>query len=686
MAGSRPRAWSSPQTPTEKSLEQSAGAAALSAATIAHRPSARANTISVEEAGAVPYTTMDRQMFTSNPPVKPETDEQNRAYVLHASALAMARKMYDQQQKMIDSSARAHARSSSFPSGDTASLASSGNGEQLPPVYNNLQEAAYRLAQERLTKLQEDHDKQRGFQEYYGAGTPQRTKLGTIKGKLARRRSSSDGDLLDDKQRSEQIRTQMSLLNSKLTEVDEEKRAHDRETLLAAAQRNVRLQLQQMDAKVQSDTGRVAPVNTDDWGRKALVAAQAKSAAGNHDTAGKVDIGGGKFMDRSEVEKIAAEKLQPLLDEINENAEKEAARLEEERLEEERRREAVERDKMREREIQEIHKKLKGKLRRFHVLSTPPTDTHPDQQKDEERARKAEIKQEEKTRKDEAKAIKAEQKHKEKEALPRTATSNADQLSPAAKIKRSSTVGRVRALSINFGKRHRGSKDPAAATTDKSPTSDDSSATSPTHKVRAWLLSRFPRPRAKSAAVAAEDDQDRDRNETAKRGFIGGVALSRLQGGQAQNTSISSAVAEDAQLASSLREVAMAGRGTTEGGKGGELAGESSKAAAAGPSTPPPPQQPQQPRKPRPISQVSQTSIPASAVSVDHRSVSSLSSASSGTSADGEEKFVLARSEPEVSSNGGSGGSLALTPPRESRILAGRVSPFRESRFSEILD
>jgi hypothetical protein len=304
---------------------------------------------------------MDRKMFTSNPPVKPETDEKNRADVLHASALAMAKRMYDQQQKIIDNSARMHARSSSFSGGDTASLASSRNEEQPPLVHNSLQEAAYRLAQERLAKLQEEHEKQRGFQEYYGAGTAQRTKLGTIKGKLSRRRSSSDGDMLEDQRRSDQIRKQMSFLNNKVAEVDEDKRARDREALLAAAQRNVRAQLQEMDNKVQSDTGRVPQIDMDGWGRKAMVAAQAKSAAGNHNTAGKVDIGGGKFVDRSEVDKIAAERVQPLLDEINDLADKERERLEAERLDEERRREKAEVEKMREREIHDIHKKLKGR-------------------------------------------------------------------------------------------------------------------------------------------------------------------------------------------------------------------------------------------------------------------------------------------------------------------------------------
>jgi hypothetical protein len=305
-------------------------------------------------------------MFTSNPPVKPETDEKHRADVLYASALVMAKKMYNQQQKMIDRSARMHARSSSLPGPEAAGLPSAGNEEQPPLVYNSLQEAAYRLAQDRLTKLQQEHEKHRDLQAYYGAGAmsaPQRSRLGTIKGKLTRRRSSSDGDLLEDRRRSERIRRQMSLLNNKLSEVDEDKRSRDRAALLAAAQRNVKAQLHEIDEKVQSETGRVPQITMDDWGRKALVAARARFDAASHESAGKVDIGGGKVMDRSEVEKIATKKVQPLLDEINERAEKERERQEEERLEEERRKQEEERDKMREKEIQEIHKKLKSRSR-----------------------------------------------------------------------------------------------------------------------------------------------------------------------------------------------------------------------------------------------------------------------------------------------------------------------------------
>jgi hypothetical protein len=644
---------------------------------------------------------MDRQMFTANPPVKPETDEQAHADVLHASALAMAKKMYDTQQKMIDSSARAHARSASFPGGDTTSLASLGDEEQTPLVYNSLQEAAYRLAQERLAKLQQEHEKQRDLQEYYGSGPapPQRSKLGTIKGKLTRRRSSSDGDLLlEDKRRSAQIRNQMSLLNNRLSEVDEEKRARDREALLAAAQRNVRAQMQRIDEKVQSDTGRVPQVTMDDWGRKALVAARARYDAVSQDNAGKVDIGGGKLMDRAEVDKIAALKVQPLLDEINDKAEKEMARQEEERLEEARRKELAERDRMREKEIQEIHKKLKGRSDRV-LLAGLVAHRFPDQQKDDERARKAEIKREEKAHKEEWKAAKAEERHAakegkqiEREALPPITTGGTEAEGPVqppskAGHKRSSTVGHVRALSINFTKLSPRQKPKEAA--DKQPNPDDS-PTSPTGKVRAWLLSRFPRPRAKSAGTAPTEDHD------TKKGFIGGVTLARLQQGRKHPTTSSADTSN--KLKGKHKETqpgpAPTGENTEDPGASMReiaLAGREPKANQQ--STPPAQQQ-------RPISQVSQASVPASVLSVssmgsnnsNRSSVprSSMSISVSGSGSGENERFVEARSEPETSggSLGTGSGSAMLGAGQQQvrpRAVAGRVSPFRESRFSEIL-
>ena len=237
-------------------------------------------------------------------------------------------------------------------------------------VFNNLQEAAYRLAQERLNKLQEEHDKNRGYREYYGSSAPQGSnKLGSIRSKLTRRRSASDGVLLEDKKRSMQIRKQMSLFDTKLAEVDEQKKLRDREALLAAAHRNVQARLKVMDEKIQEETGWVQPSKMDDWEWKARAAAQARFDASRLEQERKVDLGGGKLMDREAVEAIAAKRVQPLLDEINEKAERERERRAMLKAEEEKHKMEEERDKMREREVQEIHRQLKGMSVRDLVIN-----------------------------------------------------------------------------------------------------------------------------------------------------------------------------------------------------------------------------------------------------------------------------------------------------------------------------
>lgn len=373
MAGLRARSASSPQQPgcrEPESYPDQARAArnALSAATVAHRPSIRPQIVSPENAGAVPFTNMGRAMFTSHPPVQSGVDEQRRADVLHASAVAMAKRMYTQQQRMIDSAKRSHhGRSSSFSRhGEVAS-----DEETVQPMrFDNLQEAAYRLAQERLAKLHEEHQKNREFQEYYGSAVGtlvRRSKFGTIQRKLTRRRSASDGVLFapsaaDDEKASQRIRQQMSLFNTKLSQIDEQKRARDREALIAAAQRNVKAQLQGIDKRVFEETGRVAPSEQGSWEQRVQKAALLRAATSRDPNKGKIDIGGGKFMDTKAIDEIAAKKVQPLLDEINEKAEVERERQIALRMDEERRKSEAETEKQRQKEVAELLKKLKGQL------------------------------------------------------------------------------------------------------------------------------------------------------------------------------------------------------------------------------------------------------------------------------------------------------------------------------------
>jgi len=356
----RRRSRSSPTSSKESYPDQANAASnALSAATMAHRPSMQSSNIPLEGAGAVPYTTMDKQMFTSHPPVKPEVEEQKRNDVLHASAVAMAKKMYSQQQSVINAHRTTTlARSSSF----TRHGGAATSDVEQHVGFSNLQEAAYSLAQQRLAKLQQEHQMSRSLEDYYGSAASQpRGKLGGLRSKLTRRRSASDGALVEDKRRSMQIRKQMSLFDTRVAEVDEQQRARDREALLAAAQRNVQARLRTMDAQIQEETGWIAPATKDDWAWRARAAAQAKFDASRLEEQRKVDIGGGVRMDREAVEAIAAKRVQPLLDEINEKAERERERRAQQKMEEDKQKEEAERNMMRDREVQEIHKQLKGK-------------------------------------------------------------------------------------------------------------------------------------------------------------------------------------------------------------------------------------------------------------------------------------------------------------------------------------
>lgn len=179
--------------------------------------------------------------------------------------------------------------------------------------------------------------------------------------------------------------------------VDEEKRQRDREALLSAARRNVRAQLEGIDRKVIADTGMVSPSMKAEWEAKAQALARAKShpefmvattpssnalgVDGNADgkravPAGKVDIGGGKYMDQSEIDEIAARRVQPFLDEINEKAEKERERLAAIKAEQDAKREAEELEKAREREVKELHDKIKGEYCTCFMLKIQIDDTN----------------------------------------------------------------------------------------------------------------------------------------------------------------------------------------------------------------------------------------------------------------------------------------------------------------------
>ncbi|EFX01398.1 hypothetical protein CMQ_6340 [Grosmannia clavigera kw1407] len=310
----------------------------------------------VGEAGAVPYTKMDRQMFTATPPVALETEDKKHNDMLQASAVEMARRMYN----------------------PTAEKGDKGTTAAAAPFTSRLQEEAYRLAQVRLEKLNQEHQKNRDYRDHYvdpkptssadGADSDGRSST-TMSSRFAvrsrlqrRRRASSDSEVVPEQvseRVSEQRQPSTDLRGA--AEVDYDKRRRDRQSVMAAAQRNVRAQLHDIDEQVYANTGRVRPSLRTTWEHKAARTAQARSDArlDAQPLASEVDLGGGRFMARSEVERIAAARVQPLLDEINDKAEQERERQAVLKQDEQDRKDEAQELKARDKEMKGMYVRLK---------------------------------------------------------------------------------------------------------------------------------------------------------------------------------------------------------------------------------------------------------------------------------------------------------------------------------------
>ncbi|KAL8795781.1 MAG: hypothetical protein Q9195_001833 [Heterodermia aff. obscurata] len=394
IAGSRKRSGSSPIVSNQYPDSENAATNALGAATIASRQSKRAPQapppptappIDAKKIHDAAVTNLSREMYTSHPPVAPEIEEKNKQAGLRAAAVSMAKQMYDIQQKATDHAAAGTRSDSHYAATSVhnrpASIASSEESHSGVPQYVNLQEAAQRLAAERLAKLNDEHA---AYRTYYGATASKPQSKLSIRGRQ-RKRASSDGHERDsDDERSKQIRSEMSLFQDKLAQVDAKKRQSDREALMAAAQRNVKASIHGMDEKVFSETGKASPAMKEEWEAKAKLKAEAesKSRMTNH---GRVNIGGGKYLDQSEVDAIAAAKVQPTIDQITEKAEQQRARDETIRAErEERERIAAEKvadQKLRDQMTKEEWKRFRDEEKREAKAK-----------KEEEKAKKAEQK------------------------------------------------------------------------------------------------------------------------------------------------------------------------------------------------------------------------------------------------------------------------------------------------------
>lgn len=356
--------------------------AALTAATISHRASQDAsarNFLSdldpgMEAARIHHIARANVQLYTATPPVEIELEEQRYKDTLRAAAVSMAKDMYASAAKKKEepssetdfASAAAQKRLSHRLSQSQFSWAPgdeyNATQQRHPP---NLHEAAQKIAAEKLAKMQRNDLYNQ--QQYYGTATSPKSRQNFTR--RLRRRTSSDGDVSEiDWQRSEQIRHQMSSLQSRVNAIDE-KKSKDRADLMEIARKNVHAAIHDMDEKVYAHTGKPSPTMQREWEEKAQLRAKQESEA-RLTNFGRVSVGGDKYMDQTEVEAIARSRIQPTLDEIDNRVEEQRAREVEESLEQERRQRRLETDRAREALVRAEEKKQEGSSIRCFIAYT----------------------------------------------------------------------------------------------------------------------------------------------------------------------------------------------------------------------------------------------------------------------------------------------------------------------------
>lgn len=301
----------------------------------------------------MPATTLPANMYTANPPVSLEVEEKKKADELRASAVAMAQSMFKQQSKL------------------TASFLHDGNSRDdgEPAQFDHrssLHEAAYKLAHKCLAEMYDENQRGRELQAHYApSGAPRR--WFTVADRF-RRRVSSDSDV---EFRTGRVPNHMSPLESKKPEPRETEPKVDRTKVLEAARRNVRSQLEDIDQTVADRTGMVPPSTRSAWESKALPVAQETStaAATEESHEGERDAGGGLYVAEEDIEAVAKQNVKPFLLELDERAEKERER--ERKLKEEKEANKIEAEKKKayDKEVEDVHRKLKG--------MPPPTPPNP---------------------------------------------------------------------------------------------------------------------------------------------------------------------------------------------------------------------------------------------------------------------------------------------------------------------
>ncbi|KAI6909362.1 hypothetical protein KC318_g2290 [Hortaea werneckii] len=427
-SGSEPRSTPSPNLyPDQHNSAQNA----LNAATVSHRASVRSpegwDSDANQAARVRNLHGLSPDMWGEHPPVEIEQDEAKRQSALRASAVSMAKQMYDYQNRSTLEPTLTGGKA-----GADAAAARKQPDEQLDVKaealrYIHLQDAASKLAQERLAKVDKNFEAAK-YREYYGYPDAQPSRRKSIRTSMRgrnRKRAGSESnagdDDSDDEEQAQRIRNQMSQLNSGLSSIDEKKRADDRAKLMAAAQKKVQGRMSTMDKNVFDQTGKVPPSILEEWEKKARERAEAEREMANRpENKGKTHIGGGVFIDQSELDAIAEKRLRPTMDEINDTAEKRRAHDEE----------------MRKKADEEHTKKMEEKMEK-------------QKQKEEWRAVREQDKQTKREAKEQERKRKLEEEKRKQEEMRQAAEARGpatDDAEAQPDFKRQSMRGRVKSL------------------------------------------------------------------------------------------------------------------------------------------------------------------------------------------------------------------------------------------------
>ncbi|KAI9781972.1 MAG: hypothetical protein M1839_005565 [Geoglossum umbratile] len=331
MAAKRQRSRSAPTATASQPDLADSMANALNAATIAHSPSMnKTNTLPHDVAGG-----NSRQGLTSSRRLPKQEPAGMKGADVRAAPTSIARQFSAIQQGStndIEGSGEDESRSAArkFDARPSPS-ASAQTGERAPTHLSRLEEAASKLANERLARLHSEHE---AYRNYYGIN---HTQSPPYVQDVARRRAFSVGQsTAHDREQSKEIRSELSLLTDRVAQVDTEKLDRGRIALIAAAQKNVQARMHKMDEKILSETGRLPPSTQEKWEALAIAAAEAESRV-RISNYGKINVESGRPVDQERFDTATARNVQPYLGEISETLGRERAK-EEIRPEEERQR------------------------------------------------------------------------------------------------------------------------------------------------------------------------------------------------------------------------------------------------------------------------------------------------------------------------------------------------------------